>query len=458
MRAGPIDPQTERPPATAPPGIAVPDRASDSAGSGTKGVRLEPADSLLKKLGPGLITGAADDDPSGIAAYSQAGAQFGYALLWTLFFTYPLMVGIQVVSARIGRVSGYGLAGNIRRHYSPVLLYTLIGSLLIANTINIGADLAAMADALALLVGGPRHLYIVAIGALCIVLQVFVSYHRYVRVLKWLTLSLFSYVGVVFAVDVPWAEVFHGTLLPSLSLSADYVTTVVAIFGTTISPYLFFWQASQECEDLRAVKADKPLHDHPEQAVRQLRRIKIDTYLGMGLSNVIAFFIMLTTAATLYAHGVKDIASSAQAAEALRPLAGRFAFLLFSMGIIGTGLLAVPVLAGSSAFALAESFRWRRGLDLSPLRGARFYGVIAVSTLIGIGLGFSHIDPIKALYWAAVINGVISVPIMFTMMRMVANPKLMGGFVATKRLAVLGWLATAVMAVAVAVMFLQLLR
>lgn len=431
---------------------------SDPVGLSPKDAASERGESFLEKLGPGLITGAADDDPSGIAAYSQAGAQFGYSLLWTLFFTYPLMVGIQVVSARIGRVSGYGLAGNIRRHYSPAMLYGLIGLLLLANTINIGADIGAMADALALLIGGPRHAYIVGIGALCIVLQVFISYHRYVRILKWLTLSLLSYVGVVFAVDVPWAAVFRGTLMPSFRLDTDYVTTVVAIFGTTISPYLFFWQASQECEDLRAVKADKPLHDHPEQAVRQLRRIKIDTYIGMGFSNLIAFFIMLTTAATLYAHGVKDIQSSAQAAEALRPLAGRFAFLLFSMGIIGTGLLAVPVLAGASAFALAETFRWRRGLDLTPLRGARFYGVIAVSTLIGVGLGFTRIDPIKALYWAAVINGVISVPIMFTMMRMVDNPKIMGNFVATKRLTVLGWLATAVMAIAVAVMFLQMLH
>jgi NRAMP (natural resistance-associated macrophage protein)-like metal ion transporter len=440
------------------PGSALHGRASDRGERSTRDVTAKRSDSFLAKLGPGLITGAADDDPSGIAAYSQGGAQFGYALLWTLCFTYPLMVGIQVVSARIGRVSGYGLAGNIRRHYSPALLYAVVGLLLLANTINIGADIGAMADAVALLVGGSRHVYIVAIGATCIVLQVFISYHRYVRVLKWLTLSLFSYVAVAFAIEVPWADVIHGVLLPSLTLDPDYVTTVVAILGTTISPYLFFWQASQECEDLHAVKEDKPLRDHPEQAMFQLRRIKIDTFLGMGFSNLIAFFIMLTTAATLHAHGINDVASSAQAAEALRPLAGKFAFLLFSMGIIGTGLLAVPVLAGSSAFALAESFRWRRGLDLSPLRGARFYGVIAVSTLIGVGLGFTRIDPIKALYWAAVVNGVISVPIMVTMMRMVANPKVMGEFVATKRLAVLGWLATAVMAAAVGVMFFQMLR
>jgi len=416
-----------------------------------------PDASILQKLGPGLITGAADDDPSGIAAYSQAGAQFGYSLLWTLFFTYPLMVGIQVVSARIGRVSGYGLAGNIRRHYSAAMLYMLIGLLLLANTINIGADIAAMADAVSLLIGGPRHLYIIAIGVLCVLLQVFISYHRYVRVLKWLTLSLFSYVGVVFAVDISWLQVLRGVAIPGLSVKADYVTTVVAIFGTTISPYLFFWQASQECEDLRSVKADKPLRNHPEQAARQLLRIKIDTYVGMGFSNLIAFFIMLTTAATLYAHGVKDIQSSAQAAEALRPLAGRFAFLLFSLGIIGTGLLAVPVLAGSSAFALAESFRWRHGLDLTPLRGIRFYGVIAVSTMVGVGLGFTRIDPIKALYWSAVINGIISVPIMFVMMRMVANPKIMGKFVVGQRLGILGWLATAVMALAVGVMLIQML-
>jgi NRAMP (natural resistance-associated macrophage protein)-like metal ion transporter len=414
-------------------------------------------DSLVGKLGPGLITGAADDDPSGIAAYSQAGAQFGYSLLWTLFFTYPLMVGIQVVSARIGRVSGYGLAGNIRRHYPMWVLYGLVSLLLIANTINIGADLSAMADAATLLIGGSRHLYILGFGLLCVVLQIYFSYARYVRVLKWLTLTLFAYVGVVFSVDLPWSEVIKGIFFPSLSTSADYLTTVVAIFGTTISPYLFFWQASQECEDIRAVRADKPLHNHPDQAARQLARIKLDTYVGMAFSNLIAFFIMLTTAATLHAHGVTDIRTSAQAAEALRPIAGKFAFLLFSMGIIGTGLLAVPVLAGSAAFAVAESFRWRRGLDLTPLRGARFYGVIATATLVGVGFGFTRLDPIKALFYAAVINGVISAPIMLVMMRMASNPRIMGKFVVTRRLRILGWAATTVMTIAVLAMFIQML-
>jgi Mn2+/Fe2+ NRAMP family transporter len=416
-----------------------------------------PDDSLLEKLGPGLITGAADDDPSGIAAYSQGGARFGYSLLWTLFFTYPLMVGIQVVSARIGRVSGYGLAGNIRRHYPRWVLYGLVFLLVTANTINIGADLSAMADATTLIVGGSQHLYILGFGLFCVVLQIFFSYARYVRVLKWLTLSLFAYVGVVFSVDLPWSDVISGIFVPSLSINADYLTTVVAIFGTTISPYLFFWQASQECEDLRAVRADKPLRDHPEQAARQLNRIRLDTYVGMGFSNVIAFFIMLTTAATLHTHGVTDIQTSAEAAEALRPIAGRFAFLLFSMGIIGTGLLAVPVLAGSAAFAVAESFRWRRGLDLTPLRGVRFYGIIAAATLVGVGLGFTQLDPIKALFYAAVINGVISAPIMAVMMRMASNPEIMGKFVVTRRLLVLGWMATIVMAAAVAAMFIQML-
>ena len=421
----------------------------------SKSIKQKEA-SFLEKLGPGLITGAADDDPSGIAAYSQAGAQSGYNLLWTLLFTYPLMVGIQLVSARIGRVSGAGLASNIRQHYPAALLYVVVGLLLVANTINIGADIGAMAEALSLLIGGPRHAYIVAIGLVCVALQVFVPYARYVRVLKWLTLSLFAYVGVVFAVQISWTEVLHGALFPAMRLSSDYITTVVAILGTTISPYLFFWQASQECEELRKVKADKPLRSHPEQAAPQMKRITVDTLVGMGISNLIAFFIMLTAAVTLHSHGVTELQSSAQAAEALRPVAGQFAFLLFSMGIIGTGLLAVPVLAGSSAFAIAESFGWRRGLDLTPLRGAKFYGVIAASTLVGVGLGFSHLDPIRALYWAAVVNGAISAPIMATMMLMSQSPKVMGKFVSGTWLRVLGWSATGAMAVAVGVMLWQI--
>jgi NRAMP (natural resistance-associated macrophage protein)-like metal ion transporter len=412
--------------------------------------------SLLKKLGPGLITGAADDDPSGIAAYSQAGAQFGFNMLWTVLFTYPLMVGIQLVSARIGRVSGHGLATNIRKHYPSWLLYGVVGLLLIANTINIAADVSAMGDALKLIVGGPAQVYSVAFGVVSLLLQVFIPYRRYVRVLKWLTLALLAYVATVFVVHVPWTQVLTASLVPRLSWKSEYLTTVVAVFGTTISPYLFFWQASQEVEDQLADPRAQPLVKAPEQAKANLKRIKIDTWIGMGFSNLVAFFIILTTAVTLHLHGITDIQTSAQAATALRPIAGEFAFVLFSAGIIGTGLLAIPVLAGSSAYAMAGAFKWRNSLERKPMQAKRFYGIIALSTLIGIALGFTAIDPIKALYWSAVINGVISVPIMAVMMLMAVRPEIMGQFVISRRLKLLGWLATLMMAAAVCAMLVTL--
>ncbi|CAA9892204.1 NRAMP (Natural resistance-associated macrophage protein) metal ion transporters [Candidatus Methylobacter favarea] len=412
--------------------------------------------SVLEKLGPGLITGAADDDPSGIATYSQAGAHFGNTMLWTLVFTYPLMAGIQIISARLGRVTGYGLAGIMRNFYAPAWLYTLVCLLLIANTINIAADISAMGNALALVLGGPRHFYAAGLGLVCCLLQVFISYNRYVRGLKWLTLSLFAYVGIVFAVPIPWPVVMKDALWPSINLGADHITMIVAIFGTTISPYLFFWQASQEVEDLNAVDADKPLRGHPEQAGLNLKRIKIDTLIGMGFSNLIAFFIMLTAAAALHQHGITDIQTSTQAAEALRPIAGRFAFVLFALGILGTGMLSIPVLAGSAAFAVAEAFGWRQGLNLNPRLGMRFYGIIVAATLIGIALGFTKLDSIKALFWSAVINGIISVPVMAMMMRMAVNPKVMGQFVISRRLRITGWLATIIMAFVVLLMFAQL--
>ena len=405
-----------------------------------------------KKLGPGLITGAADDDPSGIATYSQAGAGFGYAMLWTAFLTFPLMVGIQMVSARIGRVTGHGLAANIRLHYSPALLYVLVGLLLIANTINIAADIGAMAAALKLLIGGPAHWYAIAFAMVSLVLQIFIPFPRYAPILKMLTLSLFAYVATVFVVDVPWGEVFYRTIMPSISFKADYVMMVVAVFGTTISPYLFFWQASQEVEELRATEGEAPLKEAPEQAHTHLQRIKIDTYIGMGFSNLIAFFIILTAAVTLHLHGITDIQTSAQAAEALRPLAGEFAFLLFTAGIVGTGLLAVPVLAGSAAYAIAESFDWRIGLGRKLMEARGFYMILIIATLLGVALNFTPIDPIKALFWSAVINGVIAVPIMVVIMLMVARPDVMGQFVVTPGLRITGWLATAVMALAVLTM------
>ncbi|MFJ9449087.1 MULTISPECIES: NRAMP family divalent metal transporter [unclassified Herbaspirillum] len=420
------------------------------------GKEQEEGGSWLKKLGPGLITGAADDDPSGIATYSQAGAQFGFSMLWTVLFTYPLMVGIQIVSARIGRVTGHGLATNIRLHYPRWLLYAVIALLLLANTINIAADVSAMGDAMHLIAGGPSQLYAVGFGLLSLLLQVFLAYKRYVRILKWLTLGLLSYVATVLVVHVPWTEVALRTFAPHLSWKTEYITTVVAVFGTTISPYLFFWQASQEVEEQLATPGAAPLIQAPHQAKANLRRIKLDTFIGMGFSNMVAFFIILTAAVTLNLHGVGNIQTSAQAATALRPIAGEFAFFLFSAGIIGTGLLAIPVLAGASAYAMAGTFEWKNSLE-SKLNAAKaFYGVIIVSTVVGTGLGFSAIDPIKALYWSAVINGVISVPIMTVMMLMASRTDIMGTFVIRRKLQVLGWLAALMMAIAVVAMLATL--
>jgi len=413
-------------------------------------------ESWLKKLGPGLITGAADDDPSGIATYSQAGALFGFNMLWTVLFTYPFMVGIQVVSARIGRVSGHGLATNIRRHYPRWLLYSVVGLLLIANTINIAADVSAMGEALKLIVGGPAQIYALAFGVVSLLLQVFIPYRRYVRVLKWLTLALLAYVATAFVVHIPWPEVLVRALAPHLSWKQEYITTVVAVFGTTISPYLFFWQASQEVEDQLADPHAQPLVKAPQQARANLNRIKVDTYIGMGFSNLVAFFIILTTAVTLNLHGITEIQTSAQAATALRPIAGEFAFLLFSAGIIGTGMLAIPVLGGASAYAMTGAFKWKNSLEHTPMGAKQFYGIIVSSTLIGVALGFTSIDPIKALYWSAVINGVISVPIMVVMMLMAVRPEIMGQFVITTRQKVLGWLATLMMAAAVFAMLLTI--
>ena len=403
----------------------------------------------INKLGPGLITGAADDDPSGIATYSQGGAQYGFGTLWTLLITYPLMVGIQVISARIGCVTGRGLAVNLAKTNSRGVTLSLVALLLVANTINIGADLAAMADAVRLVVGGPRHVYAVALGMTCLLLQVFIPYQRYVRVLKWLTLSLFAYVGTVFASHVPWGEVLRGTLVPKVELSQNYLLLIVAIFGTTISPYLFFWQAGQEVEELNVQRDGASLCSSPEDARHHLHRINIDTALGMAFSNIIAFFIMLTTAVTLYTHGLHDIQTSAQAAEALRPIGGEFTFLLFAAGILGTGMLAVPVLAGSAAYAVAEIFNWSSSLGLELKAAKGFYTIIALATLVGVLLDFSPIDPVKALLWSAVINGVISVPLMIAMMRIATQQKIMGRFVIGVRLKWLGWLATGVMTVAV---------
>jgi NRAMP (natural resistance-associated macrophage protein)-like metal ion transporter len=410
----------------------------------------------VKQLGPGLITGAADDDPSGIATYSQAGAQFGYNMLWTLLFTYPLMVGIQMVSARLGYITGKGLAANVKAVFPRPVLYGIVGLLLIANTINIAADIAAMGEALRLLLGGSAHLYSVCFGVLCLVLQVYLRYETYVRYLKWLTLALLSYVAVIFTIHVHWGTVISELVLPRLTLDHNTITIIVAVFGTTISPYLFFWQAAQEMEDLRATNARNGgtyrLPHTSEVARRQMRRIRWDTYVGMGFSNLIAFFIILSTAATLHVAGIVDIQTSSQAAEALRPLGGAVAFFLFRLGIIGTGMLAVPVLAGSAAYAVSESFDWQSGMDRKLPEAMGFYGIIGIATIGGVGLTFTHLDPVRALLWSAEINGIIAVPIMAVMMILASRQDVMGDFVIRPRLRRLGWAATGVMAVTVVAM------
>jgi len=411
---------------------------------------------LLKRLGPGLITGAADDDPSGIATYSQAGAQYGFGLLWSVLLTTPLMIGIQIVSARIGRVTGHGLAANIRDHYPPWMLHIVVGLLLFANTINIAADLGAMGNALQLIVGGVSEIYIVFFALLSLVLQIFVPFPRYAPILKWMTLSLLAYVATVFAVEVRWNEATLAVLFPKPQFRSDYVATLVAVLGTTISPYLFFWQASQEVEEQRATPGHEPLREAPEQAAHHLDRIKVDTWIGMLFSNGIALCIMLTAASTLHVQGITSIDTAEQAAKALRPVAGDFAFLVFAAGIVGTGLLAVPVLAGSAAYAVAESFRWPIGLGLPLLEARGFYGILAAATLIGVAVDFTSIDPIKALIWSAVVNGVIAVPIMVVMMLLAVKPDVMGSFVVKRRLLVLGWISTAVMAAAVVAMIATL--
>ena len=414
--------------------------------------------SIVERLGPGLITGAADDDPSGIATYSQAGAQFGYGLVWTLLLTTPLMISIQMLSARIGWVTGEGLAANINKLCPRWFAATLIGLLVVANTINIAADLGAMGEALRILAGGRLAVYIIGFGALCIATQVFLSYERIVRILKWLTLGLFAYVAVVLTVSVPWRDAITQSLQPWKHLNPNvsastYASMVVAVLGTTISPYLFFWQAAQEVEDSNRRPEAAELKRFPAYASEHLARIKIDTYIGMGFSNAIALCIVLATAVTLNQNGITDIQTSSQAAEALRPVAGEFAFALFSLGIIGTGLLAVPVLAGSAAYAVSELLGWRAGLSKGFREARGFYLIIAVATAVGTLMGVFDIDPIKALVWSAIVNGVISVPIMVVMMMIGQSSRLMGDLTMSLRHRVFGWTATAVMGAAVALMF-----
>lgn len=410
--------------------------------------------SFLRHVGPGVVTGAADDDPSGIATYTQAGAQFGTGLLWTVFLSLPFMIAIQLVSARIGRVTGKGLAANLREHTPKSFLMAMVALLVIANTINIAADIAAMGEALQLVVGGGDHYHAVAFGVITVLLQVFVPYRKLAPILKWLTLFLFAYVIAVFLVRVPWMQVLQDLVIPKLQWTSGYWMMLVALLGTTISPYLFFWQAAQEVEELR-LKGEPP--STAAHLRRDLRRLKRDTFAGMFFSNAIAFFIMLLGAVVLYAAGIRDVTSAAQAAQALRPLAGDFAFALFAGGIIATGLLAVPVLASSAAYAVAEAFGWPEGLERHWYEARRFYSIITLATVVGTCMDFTEIDPMKALYWSAIINGVVAVPIMVGMMLLASKKSVMGKFTSGTRTRWFGWSGIVVMAAAVLMMLQDLL-
>ncbi|WP_051069078.1 Nramp family divalent metal transporter [Mesorhizobium metallidurans] len=406
----------------------------------------------FKRLGPGLITGAADDDPSGIATYSQAGAQFGFNMLWTMVLTYPLMSAVQLVSGEIGRVTGCGLAKNLARILPRWTVLGLVALLFVANTINIGANLAAMGAATQLSTGAPALPFTIGFAALSVTLQMFISYETYARYLKWLTLVLLAYVAVLFVADVDWWAAAKGLVMPSFPLNRDSLTVIVALLGTTISPYLLFWQSSQEVEEIEQDPEAKALTKKPDQAKREIRRIKLDTFVGMAVSNLVALAIIMSTAATLHSAGKTEVASAADVAEALRPLAGDFAFFIFSLGIIGTGLLSLPVLAGSAAYAFGEAQGWKCGLENKPWEAVGFYSVIGLSVLLGLGISLSSIDPIKALFWSAVINGFVAVPIMAAMMVVASRRDQMGRFTVSTGVLLFGWAATIAMGLAAAAM------
>lgn len=420
----------------------VPSASHSSSQSQTKALS---ARSFFQKLGPGLVTGASDDDPSGIATYSQVGAQFGTGLLWTMLLSYPLMAAIQEICARIGRVTGCGLAANLRKSYPRPLLYFVLAAMSAANVFNLGADIGAMGASLALILPLNVMLLTVTLGVISLIAVLLIPYTTYEKYLKWLTLSLFSYIGVVFFVDVPWSAVLRATLIPHIALTKSFLMALIAVLGTTISPYLFFWQASQEVEEVRANRGEKALKHAPVQAVAQLRRIRTDTYVGMALSNIVAFFIILTAASTFHSHGILDVATCAQAAAALDPIAGRFAVALFVCGIVGTGLLAVPVLASSAAYGIGEGCQWHVSLERRPKQAVGFYSVIGIAITTGLVLNFLHINPVRALYWSAILNGLVAAPLMCVIMMMGSDRKVMGKFVIPAYLRWLGWCATAAM-------------
>jgi len=413
--------------------------------------KVTQAEKLLAQLGPGLVTGAADDDPSGIATYSQAGAQFGFAMLWVMLFSFPLMAAIQEICGRLGRITGMGLAANLAKCYPKILVRSLVLLLCLANIFNLGADVSAMAAAIQLVAGGSATAYALIFGAVSLLLQIYVPYREYARYLKWLTWSLFAYVITAFVVHLPWGQALMATVIPSISFNPDYLMALIAVLGTTISPYLFFWQTSQEVEEVEINEHESPLKKKPFQAFKQFRRIAFDTRIGMAFSNIVAFFIILTTAATMHSadpSAANHIRTAADAAKALQPLAGQFAFLLFAFGIVGTGMLAIPVLAGSAAYAVSETFGWRASLESKPSQARHFYAVIAVSTILGVSLTLIGLDPIRALFLSALVNGLVAVPLMFLLLMISVKPAIVGNFRLPLYLKAVGWTATVLMAAA----------
>lgn len=404
---------------------------------------------LLKVLGPGFITGASDDDPSGIGTYAQTGAMFGYNQLWTALFSLPFMTVVQEMCGRIGMVTGTGLAGVLKIHYTRKVLYIAVGILFIANTINIGADLGAMAASAQLILGIPFWVWLLIITAATILLEVFVSYPAYARLLKYLTLSLFAYIVTVFVIKQDWMHILSRTIIPSFTFNKDYLLNIVALLGTTISPYLFFWQADEEVEEeiehhqLRAMGKGVP-----RITKRDIREMRLDTIVGMLFSNIVMFFIIVTTASTLGAHGIKDIQTADQAASALRPFAGDFAFLLFALGIIGTGLLAVPILAGSASYAISEAFNLKEGLSKRFTQAHGFYAIIAFATLLGFLINFTSIKPFTLLYYTAILNGIAAPPLLILIMLTANNSKIMGKYTNNRTVNILGWVITGVMSLA----------
>jgi NRAMP (natural resistance-associated macrophage protein)-like metal ion transporter len=401
---------------------------------------------IAKLIGPGFITGASDDDPSGIATYAQTGAQFGYHQLWTAFLTTPFMVTIQEMCGRIGLVTGRGLAGVIREHYARPFLYGAVTLLVIANGVNIGADLGAMASVGQMLVGLPFAVWLIGLAILTLLLEIFVSYRTYAKYLKYLTLSLLTYVLVTFIVKQDWSQIFYSTIIPRIELSREYIFNLVAIFGTTISPYLFFWQASEEVEEEVAHHKLRTMGKGvPRITLGDVKQMDRDTVVGMIFSNLIMFFIIVTAASTLHLNGITNIETASQAAEALRPLAGNFAYILFALGVLGTGLLAIPILAGSASYAVAEAVGWREGLYRKFKQAHGFYGVMALATLFGILVNFTPIKPFQMLYYTAALNGILAPPLMIMILFIANNKKVMGQYTNTRTSNVMGWIITLVM-------------